>query len=1660
MGMQEGETEDAECAICHQIVHCSAVECACCPGRYVCLHDAERLCDCPPEQWRLAYRHSLAELEDMLQAVKSRVPEGYAEVAQLPPLEYPEEPCRSPSPDGEPGSEPDDMEVYAGSSPEVQLSQGKTPKKRAEKVRRTAAPQEGRKTRAALKAEAEGLTTISPLQFLADHVEELAEKLDSEEKAFPAERLAASPEVEPAGAAELPSKMEVEGSPDVAMPLAMPWANGEAEPQPPELALSPAPEVPQGPTTQEIITNFRQQRMAWYSSAEAVMNVGSAKASEVDRLIVEANQFLWGTKDVAEGVLALQQRLRDAKDWLSKVNALIKVKGSLEAVGEVVAWSPPPIHVPNFNKLREQYQAAQAWKERATPFLPEGTSIDLRTLELLTYDASKIQISLPEAKTLRERLTAARKMAEAIRAALPGAQRREPTPPPVERRSRRPRDPGDLPVAAPLASAKAAPPAPAPAITVEYLRSLLVQASACRVELPEAQLLLSYLDRSDAFQARCKEVFRGKAQLADLQALEKEGADLPAVQGEMSNLRRIISKACDWQHQAAVLARQRAPLKRMRDLLHAGVRLACEVPEVENLRREIRGREWEDAVRKALNGRPLLAILMEKREEAIAMEVQDSELGQALESRIATAMAWDERASTFLAAAGGPLEACPSLHDLQDIVAGGLEVGCKMESLARLEGLLASSGDWTQRAAALVTSDLARRPLRERPTLPDLEAMLESGKALGIRMAQIRALSSKIAQAEDWTARVKQLIDTPISYAHQDSLQELLDEGQGLGLQMDELHDLEERLHILDWNQRARKMLLASALSVKAATAAAKAAAAKPKLAVLVSPSEGSETAAPAAALLPSAHAAKPADAKARAQDSPGAAECPAPSGTAGATEPDLSSAGGHGAGGMGEVPQTSGGGAVVGPAPCGDELAGSPAHVVAPQTAAASLTGIPETGVTSPEAHQELECVALSQEPPTLEAAEPMQAVSDVQAEPLAAGGGGSLLALLTEEVAVEDKGAAGGDPQHDVPAEAPEPLAQPTLSSGELGPSPMDVDDEPVPASGTLEADENLAAELVAPAPTLQEAESLLKEAAGMVVDESLRDGVRELVDAASLWITEAKKFLSKASGSDDILEHTPEAAEQLIQKGSLLGLETGRLAVLKQSLSGFRDWELEAAAALNAEGTKPAFALLKQLCQRASSLPFASPLLDSLTEAVDAAEAWQEDLRKVIVKRNSSIRLDRAVAALRASLDRATMQLQICDEREKKAAAAAAAAAAAEGSEQGPNSRRHSGAGDDSDEDEHDLYCLCQQPYNVDTAMVKCDACTEWFHLKCMGLTQSAARSIKKYNCPLCEALRGNKQALETALAKTRRTRRPLREKLLTLTKTAGLLSCEVAEQSTLAEIINKFDLWQEEVGRQVMAHDTACQAAVAADSTQDRAPGVSVKTLSSLTLSALSVEVECGELTERLMAALHLAQWRLRARTALHTSSNLTVEVLMKLAKEGEALPGDGMAAAIMQKATAAKQWVEKARKLVADLKAGGGDENEARKVEGLRHAELAETIAAKIDKDLAALKKACDLYCICRQVYDDDRPMVGCDYCNGWYHYECVGLRAPKMMRTMKKLLPQISAAQLAARRQTCRTHIWRSAPSNSRWTGSHRVRNRLAGNITAGQWQQHHIKWC
>lgn len=49
-------------------------------------------------------------------------------------------------------------------------------------------------------------------------------------------------------------------------------------------------------------------------------------------------------------------------------------------------------------------------------------------------------------------------------------------------------------------------------------------------------------------------------------------------------------------------------------------------------------------------------------------------------------------------------------------------------------------------------------------------------------------------------------------------------------------------------------------------------------------------------------------------------------------------------------------------------------------------------------------------------------------------------------------------------------------------------------------------------------------------------------------------------------------------------------------------------------------------------------------------------------------------------------------------------------------------------------NNAYCLCRRP--ASGQMVMCEGCDEWYHLKCIKLTPSKVKEIKKYYCRECE------------------------------------------------------------------------------------------------------------------------------------------------------------------------------------------------------------------------------------------------------------------------------------------------------------------------------------
>ena len=54
----------------------------------------------------------------------------------------------------------------------------------------------------------------------------------------------------------------------------------------------------------------------------------------------------------------------------------------------------------------------------------------------------------------------------------------------------------------------------------------------------------------------------------------------------------------------------------------------------------------------------------------------------------------------------------------------------------------------------------------------------------------------------------------------------------------------------------------------------------------------------------------------------------------------------------------------------------------------------------------------------------------------------------------------------------------------------------------------------------------------------------------------------------------------------------------------------------------------------------------------------------------------------------------------------------------------------------------------------------------------------------------------------------------------------------------------------------------------------------------------------------------------------------------------------------------------------------------------------EALPVRLERECRQLRDAATLYCLCRLPYDQDRPMLACDYCSNWFHYDCVGLDPP------------------------------------------------------------------
>jgi len=177
------------------------------------------------------------------------------------------------------------------------------------------------------------------------------------------------------------------------------------------------------------------------------------------------------------------------------------------------------------------------------------------------------------------------------------------------------------------------------------------------------------------------------------------------------------------------------------------------------------------------------------------------------------------------------------------------------------------------------------------------------------------------------------------------------------------------------------------------------------------------------------------------------------------------------------------------------------------------------------------------------------------------------------------------------------------------------------------------------------------------------------------------------------------------------------------------------------------------------------------------------------------------------------------------------------------------------------------------------------------------------------------------------------------------------------------------------------------------------------LRSLVRQATAVELDGSRLVTWALRLLKGEGWRIKAEGLLQQATKPTLEQVSRVVREAEALglapDSDPLLAALSEQQSQARGWVEGSKQLLDTLKALAQNQRRTDEEEVMllvrraqSHMEGARRLSLKVDRDYDKLAEASRSYCLCHSLYDERRPMIGCDYCNDWFHWECVGLSPP------------------------------------------------------------------
>lgn len=744
------------CVICRTLLPFSMVECPCSPKKAACLYHRQHLCKCKIGRHRLAWRYSITELEEMC----SKFSEGFSKED----IEYIE-------------SFEQNLEVSVTQAIGEAITQA--------------------------RASEEEMREVIMMKHLQDQT---SKKKNSKSKKGKKEMKTCK--IEAHDEAAMADYCALEPGAPLTFVTECGYVQGPIR-QFSHLDLHPEDFQSLHTWKQEIERNCKK----WMVDAQLALDEGGERAFELPDLIEESEEYLWGSihPNVKAKIAELCPKLQKADDFVESIFVALNNKPPLEDIVKILSTDPLPLNSPpKLDELRLTVNNANDWIEKHAAVVSDLTidpPFDSKHLDAIVAEAGKIPATIPEAKALKERLASVKKVAEAVRTALP------------KNRDTGRRKNSDDP------------------ITLEFIEKLQQDAKDAHIMMPEIITLNDALERVHAWREKVEMAMANRSPWSVYEALIEEGKTMPCEMPDIERLYELQDSVAMWIAEMREIKGAGAPLKKMRELLDRGYKLPLSFPEVGEMAEYIKKFEWEESAIRCIE----FPETLDNIRYTISSKPQDDEklasgIIPLLEKKISDAEAWISLASQFSELHS---ESLPKLEEVEHLVNEGQKTGVKLELLDEYNERLAKAQRWVHRCTKCL-SGVSESPLkppemhskrspivdsshplvRKRlfwsdnkvrdkfPSYTVVNALVSEYDELGIDLPYFKILCELQKRAVDWLEEAESILNqTDLKEEQIPHVESLIEKGLKTGVKIAQVDNLESYLHSFIWKQTTEDIL-------------------------------------------------------------------------------------------------------------------------------------------------------------------------------------------------------------------------------------------------------------------------------------------------------------------------------------------------------------------------------------------------------------------------------------------------------------------------------------------------------------------------------------------------------------------------------------------------------------------------------------------------------------------------------------------------------------------------------------------------------------------------------------------------------------------------------------------------------------------------------------